>query len=108
MWAIGNAYASGADPRETYAHTENWCQTEGGSLPAGSWPREPRAWAERAPRRLPWLAPAARSPGRDWRAGGRTVSASERPRWASRSVPTKLPLNVAVKLPCYCEYAARC
>lgn len=41
MWAIGNARAHGAAPAETYAHTENWCHAEGGSLPAGSWPSEP-------------------------------------------------------------------
>jgi hypothetical protein len=39
LWAINNARTSGADPRETYARTGNWRQAEGGSLPAGSWPR---------------------------------------------------------------------
>jgi hypothetical protein len=38
-WAINNASASRAEREETYAHTGNWCHTEGGSLPAGSWPR---------------------------------------------------------------------
>ncbi len=43
MWAINNARTSGAAAAETYAHTEHWCHAEGGSLPAGSWPRPPAA-----------------------------------------------------------------
>jgi len=38
-WAVNNASASHAERAETYAHTERWCHAEGGSLPAGSWPR---------------------------------------------------------------------
>jgi hypothetical protein len=48
LWAINNARASGADRRETYAHTERWCQAEGGSLPAGSWPQPEPATAQLA------------------------------------------------------------
>jgi hypothetical protein len=39
LWANGNARANGAQPRETYTHTERWCHAEGGSLPSGSWPQ---------------------------------------------------------------------
>lgn len=39
MWAIGNSRGQGAVPAVAYGETERWCHAEGGSLPAGSWPR---------------------------------------------------------------------
>lgn len=39
LWAVNNARAHGARPADTYAHTERWCHSEGGSLPESSWPR---------------------------------------------------------------------
>jgi hypothetical protein len=38
LWTINNARAAGADPADTYAHTERWCHVPGGSLPGRSWP----------------------------------------------------------------------
>jgi hypothetical protein len=34
LWTINTAYASGAG-RETFAHTERWCQAPDGRLPTG-------------------------------------------------------------------------
>jgi hypothetical protein len=48
-WAIGNARAHGAADAETYAYSECWCHAEHGSLPAGSWLREPEPDAGRDP-----------------------------------------------------------
>jgi len=68
MCAIGNARSRGAAPAETYAHTERWCQCEGGSLPAQSWPREPgdrRRDRRQDPQRAARLLHAVREPSGD-------------------------------------------
>jgi len=33
LWAVGNARAHYADPKETYRQTERWCHAPGGQLP---------------------------------------------------------------------------
>lgn len=45
LWAINNARGHGADPAQTYQHTERWCHAPGGQLPERSWPAEASAEA---------------------------------------------------------------